>query len=78
MNTFKSLKNLILSAIFGIILFVASNNIYSAPRVEVVFGPTPIEVITTCPGPGFIWIRGHYRFGLWGRMVWVPGHWRRI
>ena len=56
------------------------------------FGPPPaqVEVIGMAPGPGFVWVRGYYRWdgmaylwmpGRWAqppyaRAVWVPGRWR--
>lgn len=38
--------------------------------------PAKVEVRTTAPGPGYVWIDGHWtrRGHAW---VWVPGQWRR-
>jgi len=52
--------------------------------------PPRVEVRGTIPGPGYVWIEGHYawidrqyvwREGSWRRPPrsharWVPGHWR--
>jgi len=35
----------------------------------------PIYRITS-PGPDYVWIEGAYRYDDFGRIVWVPGHWR--
>ncbi len=60
----------------------------------VVPGPPPaplVEVRGVVPGPGHVWIGGHWSWGprwVWvagswvvpphPRAVWVPGHWRRV
>ena len=46
-------------------LFVAARFGPPAPRVE---------VIGVAPGPGYVWIRGFYRWG-GGAYYWVPGRW---
>lgn len=39
--------------------------------------PAPhYEVAIAAPGPGFLWIGGHWRWG-GHRHAWVPGHWTR-
>jgi hypothetical protein len=64
-----------------------------AGRVYVAVGPPPerVEVIDVAPSPGFVWVRGYWRYDgygyVWmpGRWVavdrryreWVPGHWKR-
>jgi len=79
MKLLKSIKTITLASILGLILLVASVNTTNAgPRIVVALNTPPVEVISACPGPGFVWVRGHYRVGMWGHLVWVPGHWRRI
>lgn len=53
--------------------------------------PDRVEVIVASPGPGFVWVRGHWGWerddyywipGRWVRVErgyhrWVPGHWRQ-
>ncbi len=45
-------------------------------RVYVVRRPPParVEAVTVAPGPGYVWVGGHWR---WDRQdyAWVPGHW---
>jgi hypothetical protein len=49
------------------------------PEVVVTAQPPPLraEVVTVAPGPGYIWIRGH-----WGwhheRWEWIGGRWDRV
>jgi hypothetical protein len=48
--------------------------------IGVVFAPygppaAPVEVIGVAPGPGYVWVGGHYAWR--GRWVWVRGHWDR-
>ena len=35
-----------------------------------------VEVVTTSPGPGYYWVRGHYAWQ-GGDYVWVAGSWQR-
>lgn len=79
MKVIKSIKTITLASILGVIMLTASVNTTSAvPRVVVALNAPPVEVIKVSPGPRHKWVRGHYRVRLRGRMVWVPGHWRRI
>jgi hypothetical protein len=47
------------------------------PAPVVVIGAPPVrryhEVVVASPGPGYIWIEGHYSWQ--GQWVWVPGVW---
>lgn len=51
-----------------------------APAAVILVAPyappvAPVEVISYAPGPGYVWVGGHY---VWrGRWVWVPGYWGR-
>ncbi|HEY7682196.1 MAG TPA: YXWGXW repeat-containing protein [Gemmatimonadales bacterium] len=36
--------------------------------------PDRVEVVTVRPGPGHVWIGGHWRWDQ-ADYVWVPGHW---
>lgn len=36
--------------------------------------PPPVEVVEVAPGPGFLWIHGHYRWS-GSAYVWVAGRW---
>ena len=63
----------------------------SGPEVIVGSQPPPLrtEIITMSPGPGYIWIRGHWAWrherwdwegGRWDRVMqpgstWIPGQW---
>jgi hypothetical protein len=50
-----------------------------APGAMVVEAPPPPlrgEIITAPPGPGFVWIAGHWAWrGHWRHWVWVRGRW---
>lgn len=52
------------------------------PPVEAVVAEPPpppppvVEVVTVCPGPGYIWINGCHEWRA-GRYVWVGGYWAR-
>jgi hypothetical protein len=78
MKVIKSIKTITLSLILGLILLVASVNSTNAGQREAVTLKSPsVEVIKASPGPRHVWVRGHYRIRLRGRMVWVPAHWRK-
>ena len=49
-----------------------------APAQPYVPGPPPAdrpEILPVRPGPGWVWVRGHWAWR--GRWVWVRGHWAR-
>lgn len=53
----------------------------SEVSVDIVFAPAPppvapVEVIGVAPGPGYVWIAGHYAWH--GRWVWIGGYWERV
>jgi hypothetical protein len=76
MKTFKSLKRIFITGLFLFLFLGIVNNAQSWPRFVV--GLAPVEVVTVCPGPNFVWIKGHYKVNIWGNFVWVPGHWLRV
>ena len=41
-----------------------------------IVAPAPIYFTLTSPGPDYVWVEGGYRYDDFGRLVWVPGHWR--
>jgi hypothetical protein len=50
---------------------------YAAPPGAVVVTQAPpppqVEVVPEAPGPGYVWIAGHWRWRE-GRYVWIRGH----
>lgn len=71
-------KNLVVfSFLVGAVL---AGVLYAAPgpavRVYVSVPPPPalVEVRTSAPGPGYVWIAGYHRWD-GGAYVWVPGRW---
>jgi hypothetical protein len=58
-------------------LFVAPMRAPAQPYY--VPGPPPAErqeVVPARPGPGWVWVRGHWAWR--GRWVWIRGHWARV
>jgi hypothetical protein len=49
-----------------------------ATRTVIVARPgPPVGVAVAAPGPGAVWIPGHWVWRpYWGRYVWIRGHWR--
>ena len=77
-----------LAALAACVPMAPPGAVFIATRV----GPPPprVEVVGVAPGPGFVWVRGFWRWegddyrwtpGHWTmaphpRAVWVPGRWR--
>ena len=75
----KYLKSLTAALALLIAVFAFSNNSYAAnegfgPRIHTYVYYTGIIK----PRPGYFWVEGHYKVNRFGKMVWVPGHWKRI
>jgi WXXGXW repeat (2 copies) len=49
------------------------------PEIIVSTQPPPprVEVVPMSPGPGFIWVRGHWSWHH-EHWVWIDGHWDRV
>ena len=91
-HTFRS-ANLTSAAVVGALTLAVLAACYAPPpgRVYVVRRPPPgrVEVIGVAPGPGFVFVRGYWRYdrdnyvwvsGRWAPVErryheWVPGHW---
>jgi hypothetical protein len=62
---------------FGIPLYLPLDYpAYDAPRTVVYQAPPSAvaEQVTVAPGPGYVWMSGHWSFYA-NRWVWVAGHW---
>jgi hypothetical protein len=71
-----------LAAAIGLSLAVPATAL-AGPAVAVSIGvPRPAivapEAVFTLrlPGPDYVWVEGGYRYDEYGRLVWVPAHWR--
>lgn len=50
----------------------------SLPAPVLVAAPPPVVVVRPpCPGPNHVWVEGTWRRDVFGRQVWVGGHWQR-
>jgi hypothetical protein len=78
MKSLKFVKKVIITGIFLLLFSGITNSTISWPRFGVYVTPAPVEVITECPGPAYVWVKGHYKVNIFGNLVWVSGHWRRI
>lgn len=75
--------NFIKISILAIITFLTinsfSNDVFSNPRVKVRVITPRVKVVTIVKTrPCHKWIKGHYRRNRHGRLIWVPGHWKRF
>jgi WXXGXW repeat (2 copies) len=73
-----SLRNLLLGATVALLAACVPLPPPGAVFIGARFGPPAprVEVIGVAPGPGFVWIRGFYRWN-GGAYLWVPGRWER-
>jgi hypothetical protein len=68
MNFLKSII-IPLIAVMGFIT-LNSGETNAAPRVGI-YAPHK-------SGPNYIWVGGHYKNNKFGKLVWIPGHWKKI
>ena len=65
----RVLLAVILSGLLGGCV-VAEPPVVTAPPPPV----APVEVVPVAPGPGYVWVAGHWAWRRHG-YIWVPGHW---
>ena len=68
------MKNKLIAALFGMSLLVGS----ASAQIVVRIGPPPPprhEFVPVAPGPGYVWVPGHYLMPPRRHAHWVPGHW---
>jgi hypothetical protein len=73
------IKTLIIAIISFLVINLFSVDIFAKPRVRVCVKAPRAGLITivktrTCHK----WVKGHYRRNRYGRIIWVPGHWRKV
>ena len=66
------LSLLTISAVFLLFFgFSGTNHLFA--------NTTSVTVISKIkPGPKYVWVAGHYKHNTYGKLVLVPGHWKRI
>lgn len=75
----KSIKRTLLTLTLIIIfLFANSSNVFAWPRVTFAFGKPNSHIVYAKPGPNYVWVEGHYKLNKFGKLVWVPGHWKKV
>jgi hypothetical protein len=70
----KYVKTLLAAILLTVTFLAFSDSANAGPRFEVNIG----SPVVARPLWSAVWVEGHYRVGAWNRLVWVPGHWRRI
>ena len=69
----KTIKTSILTLIAAVVILCGVNtSTYSAETQTVTIS------VNKKPGPNYIWIAGHYKHNKFGKLIWVPGHWKRV
>lgn len=49
-----------------------------APNLSASETKAPASEIKHKQRPGYKWVAGHYERNRFGKLVWIPGHWKRI
>ncbi len=65
---------LALAAALGLSL-AAPATALAGPTIAVSIGLPPIYTVAV-PGTNYVFVDGGYRYDEYGRLVWVPAHWR--
>ncbi|MCI0449516.1 MAG: hypothetical protein L0Y79_06995 [Chlorobi bacterium] len=71
----KSIKSVLLAFIMIMgLIGINTSETNAGPRVRIYVGTPKIHK----PGPNYVWVEGHYKINKYGKLVWVPGHWKRV
>ena len=75
-STTRSRWQLGLLGILGALAIACASNPPPENAIYVERRPPPerVEVIGTAPGPGYVWLRGYWRWGA-GDYAWQSGRW---
>ena len=49
-----------------------------APRLSAAESNQSVTEVKHKHRPGYKWVAGHYDRNKFGKLVWIPGHWKRI
>ena len=49
-----------------------------APRLMAAETKAPVSEVKHKHRPGYKWVTGHYEKNKFGKLVWIPGHWKKI
>lgn len=73
----KAITSILAVILFTILSFTAgSNSTFAVPRFYIGYGipnVTAEQVVYKR-----VWVKGHYSRNKFGKLVWVPGHWKNI
>ena len=73
----KAITSILAVALFTILSFTfGSNNAYSLTRFYA--GNEITRVSAEQVVYKRVWVKGHYSRNKFGKLVWVPGHWKNI
>ena len=75
----KTLKMSVVTLIITL-MFAAgiSTDVNAWPKVRVYVGTPRIGLTVVKPGPNYVWVEGHYKLNIYGKWLWVPGHWEKF
>ncbi len=49
-----------------------------APSLMAAETKAPVSEVKHKHRPGYKWVTGHYEKNKFGKLVWIPGHWKKI
>jgi len=66
------MKKIAWITLISFVLILLAGCVVSRPVVAP--PPLKMEIRVAKPGPNYVWIVGHWKWGR-GKYMWVPGHW---
>ncbi|HMT12843.1 MAG TPA: YXWGXW repeat-containing protein [Ignavibacteria bacterium] len=70
------MKNMIKFILLPALLFTMFA--IQTPSLSAAETEAPVSVVKHKHRPGYKWISGHYEKNKFGKLVWIPGHWKKI
>ena len=75
----KTITSILAALILTVLTFTAApDNANAGPRFGFYVGFGAPAVVVSRPGPDYVWVHGHYRYNIFGQLVWVPADWKEI
>lgn len=70
----RTIKTSILTVLAAIVILCAVNTTSYSTETQKVTISNDIKK----PGPRYVWVSGHYKHNKFGKLLWIPGHWKRV
>ena len=75
----KTITSIAAILLFTVLMLIPNiNNTFAGPRFGFYVGYGVPRIAAERPLYERVWVEGHYEYNKYGRLVWVPAHWKRI